>query len=337
MDIGSEFDDDFFEKPKEKEESRTSNYEAKVCVPLWYMENKEEGKSTEDALYALKHQADFYYFSKNYLKAVEIYEQCLKLVPPSNNTWKREFMENLSRSYLHLDKTDKALEWSLKLNESSFSPDQKVMSMNLLAIVCHKLGKYKEELEALHHCLQTHKTCPEFWLRLGLCYAGLFKIDLPGYSVLRSNLDDQEPCCAFNTKSACERSEQTDSNMPSSSECAIASSSSSLLCTDDCSNTENETSTLKCEICTLGIQIVSSCLIHTRALLESGGPNPLGSERDEQIKEMIASSLKYMEVDQSFIDIASTMLGTDFLSGRQDSSVLETRECILGKTQVDDK
>lgn len=34
MDIGSEFDDDFFEKPREKEGSETSNYEAKICVPL---------------------------------------------------------------------------------------------------------------------------------------------------------------------------------------------------------------------------------------------------------------------------------------------------------------
>lgn len=34
MDIGSQFDDDFFEKPKEKRGTETSNYEAKVCVPL---------------------------------------------------------------------------------------------------------------------------------------------------------------------------------------------------------------------------------------------------------------------------------------------------------------
>lgn len=34
MDIGSQFDDDFFEKPKEKQESEIPNYEAKVCLPL---------------------------------------------------------------------------------------------------------------------------------------------------------------------------------------------------------------------------------------------------------------------------------------------------------------
>ena len=34
MDIGSQFDDDFFEKPQEKQESEISNYEAKVCMPL---------------------------------------------------------------------------------------------------------------------------------------------------------------------------------------------------------------------------------------------------------------------------------------------------------------
>lgn len=34
MNIGSEFDDDFFEKPKEKEERKPPNYEAKVCLPL---------------------------------------------------------------------------------------------------------------------------------------------------------------------------------------------------------------------------------------------------------------------------------------------------------------
>lgn len=72
-----------------------------------------------------------------------------------------------------------------------------------------------------------------------------------------------------------------------------------------------------------------------RALLDSGGPNPLGLERDEKIKEkvlllinfkiliritlnalwylnvfdllQIASSLKHMEVDQFFIDAAASV------------------------------
>lgn len=79
------------------------------------MESKSEGKDAADTLAALKHQADFYYYSQNYSKAVETYEHCLRLLPQSNSTWRREFMENLSRSYLHLSNTDKALEWSLKL------------------------------------------------------------------------------------------------------------------------------------------------------------------------------------------------------------------------------
>lgn len=129
-----------------------------------------------------------------------------------------------------------------------------------------------EELEALHCCIQSHKSCPEFWLRLGLCYAGLFKIDLPGCSLLRSNLEDQEPCCAFNTKSSHESSgEQNGSSLPASSECAMPSSSSlatssSSHCSNNSSDKENE-NTLKCEVCTLGVQIVSSCLIHTKYVL----------------------------------------------------------------------
>lgn len=74
-----------------------------------------QNKESADTLVALKHQADYNYFSENYAKAAEAYERCLQLVPPSNNTWKREFMENLSRSYLRLGNSEKALEWSLKL------------------------------------------------------------------------------------------------------------------------------------------------------------------------------------------------------------------------------
>lgn len=124
---------------------------------------------------------------------------------------------------------------------------------------------FTEELEALHYCVEAHKSCPEFWMRLGLCYAGLFKINLPGYPVLKSNTEeDQEPCCAFNMKTTCQNQDSQEKDIsPSDStqECAIASSSSSP-CTDACS--ESEESTSKCELCTLGVQIVSSCLIHTR-------------------------------------------------------------------------
>lgn len=81
----------------------------------WYMETANDENDASGSLVALKHKADFHYYSKNYGKAIETYEQCFKLVPPSNSTWRREFMENLSRSYLHLGKADKALEWSLKL------------------------------------------------------------------------------------------------------------------------------------------------------------------------------------------------------------------------------
>lgn len=79
------------------------------------MDSQGAGKDPADTLVALKHQADLHYFSKNYTKAIETYEHCLTLVPSSNNTWKREFMENLSRCHLHLGNAEKALEWSLKL------------------------------------------------------------------------------------------------------------------------------------------------------------------------------------------------------------------------------
>lgn len=335
MDIGPEFDDDFFEKPREREGSQTSNYEAKIRVPLWYMETPDTTEPDE-TLVALKHQADFFYYSQNYAKAAETYEKCLQLVPSGNNTWKREFMENLSRCCLQLGKAEKALEWSFKLHDASFSPDQKVVSMNLLATVCHNLGKYKEELEALHCCIHTHKSCPEFWLRLGLCYSGLFKIDLPGCSLVQSSLEgDQEPCCAFNCKSACR--DTPDKAVPTcSSDSAIASTSTSSTCTENCSTEGEDEDSSKCDICTLGVQIVSSCLIHTKMLMDSGGPNPLGAERDEKIREKIASSLKYMEVGQSFIDVASTMLGADFLSGLQESrDTVEQQESIIDQLKAE--
>ncbi|KAF8782539.1 hypothetical protein HNY73_012808 [Argiope bruennichi] len=273
MDIGSEFDDDFFEKPKEKQPNNPTNYEAKVCVPLWFMDTNLAEKDASDVLVALKHQADYHYFSKNYTKAIEMYQRCLELVPSSNNTWKREFMENLARAYLH--------------------PDQKLISMNLLAAVCHKLGKYEEELEALHQCLEAHKSCPEFWHRLGLCYAGLFNIDLPEYSTTEPN-PEIEACCTFKSRLNSCRHPQAQENNPSAN----------LVCS---SPVPKRTLT------------VSSCLIRTRTLIDSGGINHLAVERDERMKEKIANSLKHMEMDQSFIDVASTMLGSDFLPGLQKS------------------
>lgn len=319
MDIGASFDDDFFEPTvKKKQENVPQNYEAKFCMPLWFLETNHE---TEDELLSLKHRADYYYYSKNYPKAVECYERCLRLVPSSNNTWKREFMENLARSFVHMDNPQKALEWSLMLDKSSFSPDQKIVSMNLLATVCHKLGKYEEELEALHCCLEVHKSCPEFWLRLGLCYAGLFKLDLPEQSAQR-RAEEQEACCVFSAKrNLCslpqlEESVPTGATLNCSAESAISINSAST--PDKCSSaTSQEVVPSKCDICTLGTQLVSSCFIHTKMLIDSGGPNLLDTERDEGIKRKVENSLKHMEVDQVFIDVASEMLGPNFLAQLQ--------------------
>ncbi|XP_055934980.1 uncharacterized protein C8orf76 homolog isoform X1 [Argiope bruennichi] len=319
MDIGSEFDDDFFEKPKEKQPNNPTNYEAKVCVPLWFMDTNLAEKDASDVLVALKHQADYHYFSKNYTKAIEMYQRCLELVPSSNNTWKREFMENLARAYLQIGNAEKALEWSLKLDKSSFSPDQKLISMNLLAAVCHKLGKYEEELEALHQCLEAHKSCPEFWHRLGLCYAGLFNIDLPEYSTTEPN-PEIEACCTFKSRLNSCRHPQAQENNPSAN--LVCSSDSATTCCGISSTTDESSGDVansKCQICTLGTLTVSSCLIRTRTLIDSGGINHLAVERDERMKEKIANSLKHMEMDQSFIDVASTMLGSDFLPGLQKS------------------
>ncbi|XP_071035892.1 zinc fingers and homeoboxes protein 1 isoform X6 [Parasteatoda tepidariorum] len=279
----------------------------------WFMESVLGEESSQEVLVTLKQRASFHYRSKNYAKAAEAYGKCLELVPSSNNTWKREFLENLARSFLKLGDPEKALEWSLKLDESSINEDQKVISMNLLASVCHKLGKYKEELEALHSCMHAHKVCPEYWLRLGLCYAGLFKINLPGFSLTRAEDEESESemCCAFNSK----QYKLPSTHLPklvSTSESANSSPNKQL--DENSSPAILEDDTVKCDFCSLGIQIVSSCLIRTKTLIDSGGLNLLGGEKDVTIKEKIDNCLRYMEVDQSFIDIASKMLGTDFFA-----------------------
>lgn len=74
-----------------------------------------KSKDPAEALVTLKHQADHHYVSRSYAKAADAYEQCLQLVPSSNGTWRREFMENLARAHLSLDQPEKALEWSFKL------------------------------------------------------------------------------------------------------------------------------------------------------------------------------------------------------------------------------
>ncbi|GIY83955.1 uncharacterized protein CDAR_176091 [Caerostris darwini] len=318
MDIGPEFDDDYFEKPIEKRANTPSNYEAKIFRPFWFMDNNSVNadRSAEDVLVALKHRADFYYFSRNYRKAIEMYERCLKLVPSSNNTWKREFMENLAYSFLHENNAEKALEWSLKLEQSAYNLDQKIVSMNIIATACHKLGRYAAELEALHHCLETHKSWPEFWYRLGLAYAGLFEIDLPGYYTSKPS-QEEETCCRFKSKlnlSKHPRSQENDS--PSAElECAIQST---MPC--DCGNCETHAAlslerTGKCQNCFLGTYTIASCMIKTRTMIDSGGNNHLGVERDELLKEKIDSCLKHMEIEQSFIDEASKSLGPEFMSG----------------------
>ncbi|GFR06165.1 c8orf76 [Trichonephila clavata] len=325
MDIGIEFEEDFFEKPKDKRANEPPNYEAKFCVPLWFMDSSLAESESTDVLTTLKHQADYYYFTKNYPKAIETYKRCLELVPSSNNTWKREFMENLARAFLQVDDAEKALEWSLKLDKSSFSPDQKLISMNLLATVCHKLQKFEEELEALHHCLEANKLCPEFWLRLGLCYAGLYKIALPEYSmtVLCEKL---EACCAFRSRINSIRQSETQENN---------TQSPNLVCSAESATSESSSEVFnnKCYDCLSGTLMVSSCLIHTRMLIDSGGPNHLAVERDERMKEKISNSLKHMEVNQLFIDAASEMLGPNFIPGlamhdntSEDSNSLTTNQ-----------
>ncbi|PRD21556.1 UNVERIFIED_CONTAM: C8orf76 [Trichonephila clavipes] len=270
MDIGTEFEEDFFEKPKDKRSNEPPNYEAKFCVPLWFMDSSLAESESTDVLTALKHQADYYYFTKNYPKAIETYKRCLELVPSSNNTWKREFMENLARAFLQVDDAERALEWSLKL-----------------------------ELEALHQCLEANKLCPEFWLRLGLCYAGLYKIYLPEYS-MTALCEKLEACCAFKSKiNSIKHPETQENNTPSPN----------LVCSPESAMTASESSSEafsnKCYVCQYETFMVSSCLIHTRMLIDSGGPNHLAVERDERMKEKISNSLKHMEVNQSFIDTAT--------------------------------
>ncbi|KAG8187659.1 hypothetical protein JTE90_005511 [Oedothorax gibbosus] len=345
MEFGADFDDDFFEEPKERHLNGPAKYEPKVFKPLWFMDTDSNQKSEEeDALHALKHQADHHYSRKCYSKAAETYERCLGMVPPgTNTTWRREFMENIARAHLNMGQPEKALEWSFELDKSSCNADQKIVSMNLLAAVCHKLKKYAEELEALHCCLEAHKLCPEFWQRLALCYAGLFKLRLPDFpSTPDQEPEDEELCCDFKAKRSPLLQGKDKCSKSASAEELLPSPNSDLVCPSlegdrlTAASEETCTESSKCELCMLGIQIVSSCLIRTRMLMDSGGPSHLTAQRDECLKEKIANCLKHMEVDQDFIDVASQMLGGEFSTILQrPDSTLDQHSSLLNHKEQD--
>lgn len=317
MEIGPDFDDGFFEQPKIRSKKKSSSYKAKFQDPLWFLNENIDGRPNMEAIVILKHQADYFYYYKNYAKAANLYEQGLKLIQPNNNTWRREFLENLARCMLHEGNPQAALDWALKLNGASINADQNVVSMNLMADVCHALGKYKEELEALHYCLQTHKNSPQYWMRLGYCYAGLFSIQLPGNKPLLKS-SEVEMCCAFKSK--------TFSTLPSSPKCPVgsmleqvASKLEAIASSSSVSPPQTEPDTPKCDVCTIGTQMISSCFIKTSALIDSGGRSTMAGNRYTKMKEMIEISFKHMEIGPLFIEEAFKLLGTDFLYGLQET------------------
>ncbi|XP_022243570.1 uncharacterized protein C8orf76-like isoform X2 [Limulus polyphemus] len=174
-----EFDDELFEKPRDKVLRTYTNYTPKMCISQWFVEDAVLKEADEEECLVLqKHQADLLFFQNCYSEAAEAYRKCLDLVQADNLTLYRDCVEGLARCLISLKQFNEATLLAKKLFESSTNIDQKVVSNSLLGVLYQSTNKYSEELEVLQQCIQTHPWHVDFWLRLGLCYARLSSLEM---------------------------------------------------------------------------------------------------------------------------------------------------------------
>ncbi|XP_076320172.1 uncharacterized protein C8orf76 homolog isoform X3 [Tachypleus tridentatus] len=174
-----EFDDELFEKPRDKVLKMSTNYTPKICASQWFMEDAVLKEAVlEECLVLQKHQADLLFFQNCYSEAAEAYRKCLDLVQADNLTLYRDCVEGLARCLIFLKQFNKALLLAKKLYESSTNIDQKVVSNSLLGVLYQSTNKYSEELKVLQQCIQAHPWHVDFWIRLGLCYARLNGLEM---------------------------------------------------------------------------------------------------------------------------------------------------------------
>lgn len=349
MEIGASFDDDFFEKALDKKEKVPLQYNAKICSPKWFMDPQCIDDENPDQLKNLRHQADFNYFAKKYEDACKIYHRCLEVIPANNSIVRRECMENLARSYLHMGKNEKSLEWALRLHKIAYTADQLLVACNLLAVVCHKLGKFAEENEALECCLEAHRLYPDLWLRFAYCHAGRVDINLPDSDIPRTHdFSRDASCCQFlarNHSLYSEKCDQGTSSVESSTTetdnivCNLSSECSSNDRTEDVSNSVGS----KCEVCTVGAHIITACLLRARLLLDGAHAHDrsFGSEKKAQLLNKIAACLEVLEMDDEFIQQAAELLQTDVieeeLKENSETSALNSQKCKAEKSDVLDE
>lgn len=177
MNFGAELDDDLFETPNYKKDESSNIYIPKVCNSEWF--NSDSYNNCEDASNLLKFQAYHLYYHRKYMESAQKYIKCLEMLDDSNNlATKRDCLEGIARSFLHLEMHEEALQYALQLHSLSQNIDQNIVDWNLLGDICHQTKRYKDELQYLQNCLKYHPWNYDFWLRLAFCYARIFEIQL---------------------------------------------------------------------------------------------------------------------------------------------------------------
>lgn len=351
MEIGASFDDDFFEKSPDKKEKVPLQYNAKICSPKWFMDPQCIDDGHPDLLKNLRHQADFCYFTNKYEDACKIYQRCLEIVPANNSVVRRECMENLARSYLRMGQSEKSLEWALRLHEIAYTADQLLVAYNLLAVVCHKLGRFAEENEALECCLEAHRLFPDLWLRFAYCHAGRLDISLPDSDIPRThNFSRDVSCCPFLARNHSLYSENCDQET-SSVESPATHSDSNTVCdlasacrsNDRTEEDVGHSSSSKCEVCTVGAHIIVACLLRARLLINGSHVHDqsFGSEKTAQLQNKIAACLEALDMGEDFVEQASELLQSDVIKDELkesgEMSALDSQQCKTEKSSVLDE
>ncbi|CAN7939673.1 unnamed protein product, partial [Ixodes hexagonus] len=163
-----DFDDDVFDSPKIRSRISETCYIAKICTPEWFL--SATGKDTEEQLLLAKHRADYEYYQRDYVNALESYTQCLALVPKSNTAVQRDCIEGKARCCLKLGKTREALQCAKELESLASNCDHRVALWMMLAEIHHHAANTPEEMAALCRCILVRPWTSELWYRLSKCY-----------------------------------------------------------------------------------------------------------------------------------------------------------------------
>ncbi|XP_053547645.1 LOW QUALITY PROTEIN: uncharacterized protein C8orf76-like [Bombina bombina] len=167
------FEDSVFAEPRDRTKRCGQLYTVRQCEPKWFSKAVNSEDSVE-IITAIKFRGDLAYRQQDFEKALQEYNSCFLLLPPSNAAMRRDVQESQARCLAHLGRYEEALELAEILKKGASNTDHLTCALNLQTTIYNRLGNLLQSISTLQQLVSLHPFNPWFWKQLAELYMRLF-------------------------------------------------------------------------------------------------------------------------------------------------------------------